>query len=464
MTEDKAAPEIERAAPRILPGGLIEPTVADMVFVALNTPGFADAMGVNICIWSDPGNGKTKTVEQVIEMSGRKKYGLVLTRVAPEDMTGVPFKIEVYIDRDGKPLGPRASEAEKAAAEMRVFTVKAPDLQFINISRDPRAVLMFDDATNSTPAVQAAALDIFLEKKFSDGTGGEVSLKHVPMVLMANHGEGASLTPLLSPVANRMIHVWMTSRDQLLYWTSHRKSQLTLNINKKNTLKAHWPTLEAKYWGMVEDYMIEVGYLGDKDQHGKPRLDAPWSMERDLPSNSKSIYGAQVLDSPSPQEFEEVESYAFATSRTWEFAVRWMAACEHFGVDDTRGVVGAIGVGKAKPFLEWRRVITLVEQTHQNKIDWSLLQPSEQQRISLRAAQTFEGDEQLTGMLRSFTKLRREAQGSEDIYHQAREHLIKRAVENDRMTPNQVFEIRRAWPDLFRQRAGAADSHELGAA
>ena len=464
---DAEAAQPQRVAPRVLDSGRIEPTVADMVFVALNTPGFAGATGINLCIWSDPGHGKTKTVEDVVKWAGRKPYGLVLTRVAPEDMTGIPFRIEVFVDANGAPLGADATEAEKASAEKRVFTVKAPDLQFVNIARDPQAVIIFDDATNSTPAVQAAALDILLEKKFSDGTGKTISLKHVPMVLMANHGEGASLTPLLSPVANRMVHIWMTTRDVLMWWRARRVSQVSLNIDKTKTLAKNWPALEAKAWDLVNDYIIEKGIESDKVEGSKKlRLDQPWSIDRDLPSNSKSEYGKEVFDTPTPQEFENVESYAFATSRSWEFAIRWIAACEHYGIDDTRGIVGAVGVEKAKPFLEWRRTRELVGQVFANKVDWSKLQPSEQNRVSLEAARRFTSDEQLGGMLASFKKLAKLCEGSEDVYRPAREHLLNRALgkAEPAITVNQIFLIRSQWPERFRQMAGPADDRALGAA
>src|SRR5205085_843144 len=154
------------------------PTVADMVFLALNTPGFKGSQGLNVCIWSDPGEGKTSMVEDVVAKAERNRHVIVLTRVAPEDLTGIPNIIEVPVDARGNPLPP--DKAHLAASKMKL-TVKVPDARFVDISRDPKAVIILDDATNSTPAVQAAALDILLERKFTDGRGQTVSLKHVSM-------------------------------------------------------------------------------------------------------------------------------------------------------------------------------------------------------------------------------------------------------------------------------------------
>lgn len=428
MTEASSHNQMpKRMAPNVDARGRIQPTVADMVFVALNTPGYGGSRGLNLCIWSDPGGGKTSLVKEAAVVAGFNPYVIVLTRVAPEDITGIPRVVEVKVGADGQPLSQDATQAEKDAATTSYFTVKTPDLRFVNISRDPKALIIFDDATNTTPAVQAAALDILLEKEFSDGASQYISLKHVPMVLMANHGEGASLTPFLAPVANRMFHIWMDNNDVFKWWNSGRLSQLTLDTKKADGIEAAYPALLEKHWTLVTDYIKE-----------------------------KNV---NAFTTPTPQDFPNSEDYAYATSRSYEFMIRWMAACEYFGVDDTRGIKGCIGKRKANEFMKWRRINQLVYEIYDRTIDWKALTPDEQTSAAWTAAQRFKTDEQLTGLVASLTVLTKLCEGSQDVSFQARESLIKRALgqEGDAMTANQIMVVRTAWPERFRKLAGGSN-------
>ncbi len=419
--------DFRRMAPTVNKAGRINPTVADMVFVALNTPGYGGSQGLNMCIWSDPGGGKTSLVKEAAKIAGFNPYVIVLTRVAPEDITGIPRVIEVKLGKDGSPLADDAPAAERAKAETAYFTVKTPDLRFINISRDKKALVIFDDATNTTPAVQAAALDILLEKEFSDGAGQYLSLKHVPMVLMANHGEGASLTPFLAPVANRMMHVWMDNKDVFKWWQADRASQLTLDMKKVDTVAKEYPALLEKSWNLVNDYIKEKGVA--------------------------------AFSTPTPQDFPMSEDYAFATSRSYEFMVRWIAAAEHFGIDDARGIQGCIGLEKAAEFSKWRTLVELVNDAYARKIEWEVLKPDMQATVAIAAARRFQTDDQLSGLLASLKKLTKLSEGSQDVSYHAREYLLKRALgkEEPKLTANQIFLVRTNWPERFKALAGPAD-------
>ncbi len=402
----------------------IVPTVEDMIFIAINTPGYGGSKGLNICIWSDPGGGKTSIVKEATKHAGLNPYVIVLTRVAPEDITGIPRVIEVAVDENGSPLPATASEKQKSKAKKLFFTLKTPDLRFVNIARDPKALVIFDDATNTTPAVQAAALDILLEKEFSDGAGNVLSLKHVPMVMMANHGEGASLTPFLAPVANRMMHVWMDNRDVLKWWMSDRASQLTITTSKACSIAAAYPELLDKNWKLANDYIKEK------------RL--------------------RAFTTPTPQDFPESDLYAFATSRSYEFMVRWMAACEHFGVADERGIEGCIGKEKAADFIKWREIIRLVDGAYSDTIDWKKLNPDKQREVAVQATRRFQTDDQLKGMLSSINRLTELNEKSEDVIVDARKSLVKRAIgqEKPAMTRTQSAMVRKNWPEQCRQMAG----------
>ena len=401
--------------------GLIIPTVSDLVYMAITSPGYGDSQGLNICLWSDPGSGKTSLVKEAIKAAGYEPYVIVLTRVAPEDMTGIPRVIEVKIDADGNPLAANATDAERQAARSSFFTVKTPDIGFIEIASNKKAAIIFDDATNSTPAVQAAALDIFLEKEFADGNGKRVTLKHAPQVVMANYGEGSALTPFLAPVANRMAHVVMTARDVVLWWRSKRASQLTIDLDKATTINsAAYEKLLDKYWAMVEDY------IGEK--------------------------GESALSDPTPQDFPNPADYAFATSRSYEFMVRWMASCEYYGVDDSRILPGCIGKEKAAEFTKWRTLIRLVRDAHAGKVEWALLKPDMQATVAMAAARRFENDSHLSGLLKSLKSLTKLCEGSQDVSYAAREYLIKRAtnLEQPGLSEKQAEMVRKAWPDKFK--------------
>ena len=432
MSNSQAEAEVRaRAQPTVNPeSGLIDPTVADMVFMAINTPGFKGAVGLNVFVWSDPGAGKTSLVEDVIEWAQRDPNVIVLTRVSPEDMTGIPFRIEFPADKNNQPI-PLDKDGNPTAPVDHIerYTAKMPDIRFKKISENPRAVIIFDDATNCTPAVQAATLDLLLERTFDDGTGRKISLKHVAMVAMANHGEGASLTPLLSPVANRFMHVWMDGRDYVQWWNNDCKSTLTVDPEKINTLDAEFPERYERAFALVKEFV--------KD---------------------KQLAAFTV---PTPQDFPRSQDYAFASSRTYEFMARWIAIAEHFGVDSQRGIQGCIGDDKAKLFNEWMLQRELIAQAHQNKINWAKLAPSMQERIGLLAAQKFQTTDNLDGLLKSLQRLTDLTQNkSQDQSETAREYLIRRALgaklrgsqeTSPPLSPEQAAMVQRQWPKKYAE-------------
>lgn len=102
----------------------------------------------------NPGLGKSALVGMVAEMLEYKMITIIGSQKEPQDVTGFPRLVE-------KPLpdGGTVSVTEYAI----------PYWEFA-ILREKKVVLFLDEFSNSTPAVQAAMLQILNEREFPDGS------------------------------------------------------------------------------------------------------------------------------------------------------------------------------------------------------------------------------------------------------------------------------------------------------
>src|SRR4051794_2378250 len=84
--------------------GLIEPTIADAMFLAITTPGYDGGTGLNLLVWGAPGTGKTATSKDVIARAGRSAFYVDLSLSAPEDLAGIPRVMFAEVSEDGRVL------------------------------------------------------------------------------------------------------------------------------------------------------------------------------------------------------------------------------------------------------------------------------------------------------------------------------------------------------------------------
>lgn len=102
----------------------------------------------------NPGLGKSALVKQVAEMLGYEMITIIGSQKEPQDVTGFPRLVEKVL-----PDGDKVS--------VTVYAV--PYWQF-EVLMKKKVILFLDEFSNSTPAVQAAMLQILNEREFPDGS------------------------------------------------------------------------------------------------------------------------------------------------------------------------------------------------------------------------------------------------------------------------------------------------------
>lgn len=390
------------------------PSVADMAFALMTTPGFnsltaetelkdngkqnihralsdwlhrqdstANApsdpgwvQGINAVIWGPPGCGKTQGVQAAIQAMGYRAWKKDLTRVSPEDLTGIPRPV-----KEGK----------------QMFTVKAPDRFFWNLSKAKKAVLVLDDLINAPKAVQGGALGLVLDREFDDGVGGSHYIRHVPVIAMSNFGDAATTSDMLTPMANRFVHIFTgPQEDATKYWTNGGKAPITLDPSRADAVRGEWNERYLKAWALCSAFVVE--------------------------------YGGRVWDN-DPQDITRVEQHAWLTPRTLELAARCIAAAEHYDLKDDRLLEGAIGKLGARKLMDFRRSLNLPspEDVYAHRVNWKLLAPSGQVVLLQKAANDCSSSEQLQAVFDGITAVR-EANKADDLTVLALEVLKRRAA------------------------------------
>ena len=268
------------------------PDGAAELLVAMQTP-MGGRLGVPALVWGEPGQGKTSFVESLASPTF-PVYQLIASIHDPTDFGGMPF-----------------------CAGDRVQML--PLEWAVELAEAGRGVLLLDDITTATPAVQAALLRVVLERRV-----GSLQLPpEVRVVAAANPPESmAGGWELSAPLANRFLHI-------------------------------DWD-LSARKFAEALRHGFTPARLPDIDV-GLHALAA---------GNWRSIVAAFLTVQPSLRNTRPAEDeHAFATPRSWEaFAVNLLASCELLGQtpcpgDDfcpplcARLLVGAIGSGPAAAFL-----------------------------------------------------------------------------------------------------------------
>ena len=140
--------------------------------------------GIVPCVWGDPGVGKSAVVAACATTAGLPCEPLILSQLDPTDIGGVPV---VLADDGGHRHATRASvsRALRAACE-------APTLLFL------------DEASQASPAVQAAAMRLIHDREVAD--------RHLHpgtrIVLAANAaGQAAGGSDFALPLIGRLTHI-----------------------------------------------------------------------------------------------------------------------------------------------------------------------------------------------------------------------------------------------------------------
>ncbi len=142
----------------------------------------AGRAGVAVCLWGDPGLGKSALIQAAAEADGIPCETVIGSLREPSDFAGLPV-----VTDDGVRLEPPAWAKRLQAAQS--------------------GYLFLDELSTSPPAVQAAMLGVALERRVGD----LLLPRAVQVVAAANPPERAAdgwdLTP---PLANRFLHISYT--------------------------------------------------------------------------------------------------------------------------------------------------------------------------------------------------------------------------------------------------------------
>lgn len=283
----------------------------NIIKACMFTPGLNGRWGLPLLLWGDPGVGKTTEIKQIAQQLGLKPVVIIASIRTPEDFLGLPVP-------------------EKDAHGNMVVRYVAPSWAREADQATDGAIVVIDEATTCAPTVQAALLRVV-----NEGVVGDHQLKsHVRFILAANPVEvAAGGFDLAPPLANRFGHIsfdnpsvekwtqWLISDGGDADHTAGVPAGAATTLEKA-VMKA-WPSALAKAKGNV------AGFL-----------------------KSKADFLMKMPDASNPNA-----SKAWPSPRSWEMAVRAIAACEVHGLGEVESdemIAAFVGTGIASEFLQFQ--------------------------------------------------------------------------------------------------------------
>lgn len=235
--------------------------------------------------WGAPGIGKTSSIIQTCEQMGYHVRVLTGNVRLPEDFGGMPV---VRGDR----------------------VIMSPPDWAVEANEHPKAVIVFDELTTSTPAVQSAMLRILTERYAGDYLLGD----GVRFIACANPpGQAANGWELPPPLANRFLHLdFRASVDE---WVDG----MTIGWDRMRAPEV--PTVKHRDWAPVI-----AGYIQARRDH---------------------------LD-PAPPKDAHLAGRAWPSPRTWDYAAKVLSYC-HTAAAEHLALAGLVGNGPAAECMAWLR-------------------------------------------------------------------------------------------------------------
>jgi AAA domain (dynein-related subfamily) len=272
-------------------------TTSEQYFDNASALGICLMGNVPVILWGPPGNGKTSVLNAFATAKSMHMETVIASIREPADFGGLPV-----IDGGQVSLAPPAWAKRLAAAENG-------------------AIGFLDELSNATPAVQAAALTVILDRQVGDLHVGE----QVRWVAAANPPEqAADGWDLSAPLANRFCHLdWSVPASVM-------REGFTLG----------WPEIPV------------------------PSLD-PEKAQAKL-AEARLLMGVFVETRPDlvtlvPSSASE-SGRAFPTPRSWDMAARLYATALAVGASEsviTLLLHGTVGIGAANEFMHYADTLDL---------------------------------------------------------------------------------------------------------
>lgn len=127
-----------------------------------------------------------------------------LSQIEPTDLRGIPVPVKIYRDSTGKIVfNHEMVEGQKYSEETEVVWASPAVL---NLDKDWKGVIIFDEINSAMPIVQAASYQLLLDRKV-----GELCIPSGAFLMAAGNreGDGGVTFPLATPLRDRMTHVEM---------------------------------------------------------------------------------------------------------------------------------------------------------------------------------------------------------------------------------------------------------------
>lgn len=268
-----------------------------------------------VFVWGPPGCAKSSVVESVARQTGRESSVFIGAIHDPTDLSGVPFK----------------GDGGKFTSHL------PPEFLWRAANTEGNFVLIMDEVTSSSPAMQAAMMRLVLERK----TGCVELPDNVRLVLIGNPPDvAANGSDLADPLSNRVLHYQYDG-----------------------------PTLDE--WSMFEggvDTVSEIEF---------PKLDMDrYRAELSKITGQMSGYFKKLgnVQFENPDAARGRFPMAYATHRSWSSFCRYAAAALAMGMDDLvlKIGIGLVGEGHATQFEAARRTMDfpLPSDLVDGKVQW----------------------------------------------------------------------------------------------
>jgi MoxR-like ATPase len=271
--------------------------------------------GAPIVFWGPPGIGKSGRVEQAGAAVGLPVETLYLSTHQPEDLSGIPM-----------PDGNGGVENVCSLVQVR------------ELVKYGKGILFLDELSTARPAMQGAGLGVVYNRRVA----GKRLPGRIRVVGAANPPEeAAGGWALAPPMANRFLHiaVGVPDVDEWTSWLLSGANQEIIPVEAgERRISERWNDVYAKIRGLGAGF-----------------------MRRNR---------TQLFDLPKPGN--PARGRAWRSPRSWEVALRCMAAAEALDMKDLgiELLQASVGEGSTKEWLEWIQYANLPDPEEMLKNGW----------------------------------------------------------------------------------------------